>query len=257
VDNDELPSVLLATATLIVVLVGSLLFAMANLTEGDEPDAGGVIVRPDCLTPDGCREASDELRAAYNDPNGCDGAGARVCLVPLGDVPKDVVDMLVEHYRRTYGLTVHVAQPLDLRTGFDRRRQLEESLVWAQVRDAYSKYASDRSVTLIGLVPVDIYLGNMADREWGFGRLQGEMRVGTAGIDYRGGMISMFRMDPQNWDLPADDALRDLRLRKMVSKYIALGHYNLPLSSDPTSVTYSQVGGLADLDIVNERIPIR
>ena len=252
-DDGSLQSVLLAAATLVAVLAGSLFLATRHLTE-KEAEATEV-ARAGCLAVDSCRVASDEVKAAFTDPNACDGAGARVCLVPMGDVSKDIIDMLVEHYRRTYGLTIQVARPIDLREGFDRGTQLEESLLLDQLRAVYSGYASDRSVTLIGLLPVDIYAGNAPSRLWSFGRMRGE-RQGT-GVEYRGGIISTFRLDPANWDLLPDDALRDARIRKMVSKYIALGFYDLPLSNDPGSVTSNLVPSLEQLDLVDERIPVR
>ncbi|MGE0057986.1 MAG: hypothetical protein AB7T32_08380 [Dehalococcoidia bacterium] len=114
--NDNLPSILLAAGTLILVLLGSLAIAASYMGGNDDPiPAATVAVQrgPECQEPDECRIASAALRRAYNDPNACDGAGARVCLVPMGDVSKELVDAIVAHYRRQYGLVVHVAQPLD------------------------------------------------------------------------------------------------------------------------------------------------
>jgi hypothetical protein len=255
--ENELTSVLLAAGTLVLVLLGSLVLAATYLMD----DGGRAVTAteahlPRCRLADECRMASAELRRAYPDAQACDGAGARVCLVPMGDVPKDLVDAIVAHYRNEYGLPILVARPLDLRPGFDRRSQLEESLVHRYMYDAYREYAVDRSVTLIGILPVDLYLADQS-WEWGFGRLRGEPRAGVPGaIDYRQGIISIYRMDPRNWGQPADDSLRDDRVMKMLSKYIALAYYDLPLSSDPTSVTYSNITGLGDLDRVSERIPV-
>lgn len=253
--ESALQSIIMAAATLVAVLAVSLLLADRYLA--DEDLEAPAAARRDCLAFDGCRAASEELKRAYNDPNACDGAGARVCLVPMGDVPKDIVDGLVAHYKKDYGLTVHVAKPLDLRTGFDRRTQLEESLVHSYLYGAYRKYAIDKAVTLIGLVPVDLYLENRPNASWGFGRLRGEPRTDGIGIDYREGIISIYRMDPRNWGLPADDDLRDERIRKMVSKYIAHAYYDLPLSNDPSSVTFNNIAGLTELDSVNEHMPVR
>ena len=252
-DNDSLKSILLAAATLVAVLVGSFLLASTYLTE-DKAEA--VALERDCLAFDGCRAASEELKAAYSDPDACQGAGARVCLVPMGDIPKDTVDMLVEHYRKTYALTIQVARPLDLRLGFDRDTQLEESLVLEQLWASYRRYGNDRSVTLIGLVPVDIYAGYVPSRPWSFGRLRGGTPPGGA-IEYWGGIISIFRLDPLNAGLPPDDALRDARLRKLVSKYIAFSYFDLPVTNDPRLVTSNLESSLEHLDMVDERIPLR
>lgn len=255
--NEDLPSLLPAVFTLVAVLFGSFLLASRYLTRDEVDAAPPPVAERDCLAPDGCRKASPELRAAYNNPNACSGVLQRVCLVPMGDVPLETIEMLVAYYRREYGLRVQVAAPLDLREGFDRRTQMEESIVAMQLRSSYSEYANDRSVTLIGIVPVDLYQAGLPGTEWTFGRLQGVARPGTpTGVDYIGGVISIFRMDPVNSGLPADDVLRDTRIRKMVNKFIALGHYELPVSNDPRSITYGFVASLADLDRAEERIPL-
>ncbi|MGE0057985.1 MAG: hypothetical protein AB7T32_08375 [Dehalococcoidia bacterium] len=63
-------------------------------------------------------------------------------------------------------------------------------------------------------------------------------------------------MDPRNSGGDPDTKLRDERLLKLLSKYIAHAHYDLPLSDDPTSVTYFNVNSISALDRVNERIPV-
>jgi hypothetical protein len=63
-------------------------------------------------------------------------------------------------------------------------------------------------------------------------------------------------MDPRTYGLKQDDGLLNQRARKMVGKYIALMYYELPLSDNPRSITYRSIGGLDDLDRIDERIPV-
>ncbi len=46
------------------------------------------------------------------------------------------------------------------------------------------------------------------------------------------------------------------RVRKMLNKYIAIGYYGLPVSTDPYSITYDHIGGVYDLDRMDEHIPV-
>ena len=46
------------------------------------------------------------------------------------------------------------------------------------------------------------------------------------------------------------------RVRKMLNKYIAIGYYGLPVSPDPYSITYDHIGGVYDLDRMDEHIPV-
>jgi hypothetical protein len=63
-------------------------------------------------------------------------------------------------------------------------------------------------------------------------------------------------MDPRTYGLKGDDDLRNERALKMVSKYIAPMHYDIPLSDNPRSVTYRMIGGLSDLDRIDAHIPV-
>ncbi|HLG11563.1 MAG TPA: hypothetical protein VI876_07375, partial [Dehalococcoidia bacterium] len=77
---------------------------------------------PVCADSNACRRPSPELRAAYTNPRACAGTGRRLCLVPIGDVPKDLVDHLVEYYQAEYGLSLHVVPAVELTPGSDPER---------------------------------------------------------------------------------------------------------------------------------------
>jgi hypothetical protein len=51
---------------------------------------------------------------------------------------------------------------------------------------------------------------------------------------------------------PADVSDPETRVRKMVTKDIAILYYGKPQSNDPHSVLYNQIGGIEELDQVGE-----
>lgn len=75
-------------------------------------------------------------------------------------------------------------------------------------------------------------------------------------FNYRGGqgfaVVSSARMVPWLYRLRGKEYLLQTRLRKMISKNIGLLVYELPLSNDPTSLLYSKVLDVDDLDLMQE-----
>ena len=205
------------------------------------------IPAPKCLDPTACRTPTAEFAAAYNDPTACEGTTKRICLIPLGDVPKDLVDHLVAYYKSEYNLTLHVLPAVALESGFDSRRpgQRQAAYMEQKYTAAYLDPSRDRNVTMLGLTSLDIYTAERPEWNWFFGQM---------GDGH--GVISMFRMDPLNWGEPKDDALRNKRVRTLMNKYVALGYYGLKTNNDPHSVLYQLIGGLDTLDGIDERIPV-
>lgn len=65
------------------------------------------------------------------------------------------------------------------------------------------------------------------------------------------------RMDPQNYGLRPDDELLFSRVRKMITRYIGLLYYALPMNDDRTSLLYNNILSLDDLDNLKEPLPIQ
>jgi hypothetical protein len=63
-------------------------------------------------------------------------------------------------------------------------------------------------------------------------------------------------MNPETFWLPPDDDLMGSRARKLVSKYLGLLFYDLPLSDDPKSPLYDSILGLDDLDNMEGPLPV-
>ena len=60
------------------------------------------------------------------------------------------------------------------------------------------------------------------------------------------------RMNPIGFGNAPDDILLRSRLRKMVTKNIGIMCYGLPLSPNPRSVLYGNIGGTDELDVMTE-----
>jgi hypothetical protein len=59
-------------------------------------------------------------------------------------------------------------------------------------------------------------------------------------------------LNPVSFGQPADQALLDTRLRKVITKNIGILYFRLPQSNDPRSVLYKSILGIDDLDRVGE-----
>lgn len=256
--RDDVPALLLTAAVLFAILGGSFLYARANLIEGDETRSAETLgvtfsaeERQLCRSIADCSRPSARLLDAFADPGACEGTSKRICFVPMGDFPVDLIDDLVAHFQTTYDLDVRVLPPLQLPRRGSRGEQINVDQLQAQMIDAYGEYATSRSVTLIGLTGADVYLGSRPSSKWAFGQIHLYPESG-----FKNGVVSIHRMDPRNWDGRSNGSLRDARALTMVSKYVALDYFNLPVSEDPRSVTYGGIGGLADLDRMTDFIEL-
>ncbi|HEY7679844.1 MAG TPA: hypothetical protein VIC04_04940, partial [Terriglobia bacterium] len=219
-----------------------------SLAEGDPPAPA-----LNCLAPDSCRQPTLSLLGLTGlNAKNCEGSGRRVCLVPLGEVPADLVLHLVDYYDSEYELELRVLPSVPLESGFDRDQQLEaDGLHWVLER-TYPEQFYDPDVVLIGLTSIDIYTAHTPEWSWFFGATY---RAPADELP-RQAILSAFRMDPVNWGGRRNDALRDKRVRTLMNKYIAMTYYGLPLNDNPRSVLFRQITSLQTLDGIDERIPV-
>lgn len=196
---------------------------------------------------DRCRAAKRELQPIAQDS--CAGDGKRVCLVPLGQVSPELMQHLVDHYRDQYGLTVTVLRPLGIPKYVvdSDRRQVGGSALINSMLGAFPDELADPNVVLIGLTPLDLYF---EQKDWRFA-------FGVRGMpaDPKS-VISTFRMNPETFGEERDDGVLFSRARKMVSRHIGLLYYGLPENSDSESLLYSSILSLADLDRLQEPLPV-
>lgn len=195
-----------------------------------------------------CLEAQLGLQSIASDT--CDGAGGRVCLVPLGQISVALVEHLVDRYRDDYGLTVIVLTPSPVPEGIvdPVRKQIDAVTMIEYMGTLFPAAYADSEAVLIGMTPVDLY-----DKESHFRFVFG---VKGTSVNPKA-IVSTFRMNPKTYILPANDELLFSRARKLVSKYIGLLFYRLPTDSDPRSPLFDNILGLDDLDRMSEPLPIR
>ncbi len=167
-----------------------------------------------------------------------------VALVPFGAMSKKTVQSLAAYYEETYDITVTVlpAAPIEDAARDRARGQLIAEELVKTLRYDYPETTANRSAVLIGVVDEDLYIRKRSDWAWAFGlRSLGRFAI-----------VSTARMDAPNGS--ASTKTQTLRLRKMVTKYIGLMYFDLEESEDPKSVLYGDIGGIADLDGMGEKL---
>jgi hypothetical protein len=174
-------------------------------------------------------------------------AGRTLYLARLGDFPLDRAEDLVDYYRSKYGVeaTLLPLARLDP-AAWDKQRQqvVAEAAIWS-IKTVHADVAGDPGAVIIGLISADLYIRKRPDWRWAFG-----FRGQGASDNRRLAVVSTARMA---WPRGrAGDDITSVRLRKMVTRYIGLMYFGLPLSKDPRSVLYDDVGGVDDLDRMGE-----
>lgn len=167
-------------------------------------------------------------------------------VVAIGDVPAALMDDLTSRLNRRFGIRISLLSQLAFdRVTFDPvRRQLVADELIAAVRRRYPALARDNRARVIGVTPGDMYMEAMAAR-WRFA-------FSLRSPDNHFAVVSYARMNPVSLgEFPDDERLR-ARLRKMVTKNIGIMCYGLPLSRDPRSVLYGDIGGIDELDQMSE-----
>lgn len=169
-----------------------------------------------------------------------------VALVPFGRTPKKTVQALAAYYEKTYDIPVTVlpAAPIEDAARDEARGQVIAEELLRTLRYDYPETTANRSAVLIGVVDEDLYIRKRSDWAWAFGlRSLGRFAI-----------VSTARMDAPNGSASAKT--QTVRLRKMVTKYIGLMYFDLEESDDPESVLYGDIGGIADLDRMGEKLPL-
>jgi predicted Zn-dependent protease len=168
---------------------------------------------------------------------------AEVYFVPLGDIPSLSLKRLVTFYNRKFGLAIKTVPGLPLeRSSVDwQRRQLIAEELIEFMKRGYPRLANDPRVILIGISEFDMYIRKYT---WQFSfsyRAQNRFAV-----------VSSARLNPVSFGQPADQALLDTRLRKVITKNIGILYFHLPQNNNPRSVLYRSILGIEDLDRVGE-----
>jgi len=166
----------------------------------------------------------------------------RVLLVPIEDFPIDRAMDIAEHFRKKFGVPIDVAPmiawPADAYV--ESRRQMNSAAMLTRLESAYARTASP--LIVIGLTTRDMFSPEL---NWTY--------VFSYRRNNRLAVVSPTRMDRGCMGLfQANDDRVMARLRKMVGKNIGIMYFGLGLSSDPSSLLYSQIGGPQELDAMSE-----
>jgi len=180
----------------------------------------------------------------------CEGAGRRICLAPLGQVPSDLVSHLVKYYRDQYGLTVTVLTPaaVPAELADPLRQQVDAPTLIEYAGSLFPDAYADSQAVLIGITPIDLY-----DQTSHFRYVFGV----KGAFEHPKAVVSFFRMTPEFYGEAPDQQLFQSRSRKLLSKYVGLLYYGLPPSEDPQSPMFDSILGPDDLDRMEEPLPVR
>jgi len=165
----------------------------------------------------------------------------QIMFVPVGDFPVTALQKVANYYQETLGVKIVVSDPISIEESmFDRaRRQLIAEELVNHVRARFPEPTRNQRLMMIGFTRADMYIQH---KEWRFAFAYRE--------NGRFAAISTARMDPVNFGLPPDDGVLVRRLIKMTSKQIGLYFYELPERQEKTSVLFSPILGVDDLDEV-------
>ncbi len=165
-------------------------------------------------------------------------------LVPIGDAPTAEINILIAHYHEKFAIEARVLPPIaPSANDVDQNRQqlIAESVIQTMLR-SYRDYATDGSSVLIGITRQDMYPRG-ADWRFCFG-----WRISNA----RAAVVSTARMNLDYPGEPLTEATLEQRLRKTVTKDIAILYYGMSPNDNPQSVLYSGILGIQELDHVKE-----
>jgi predicted Zn-dependent protease len=243
---DIFPRTFKARLLLVIAFVGGLSLTtgwVALLVLGLD-SISGPFELPPCSGSEreGCLEAQTDLVAMAR--ASCEGSERRVCFVPLGQVDPDLVRNLVKYYRDEYGLEVGLLTPSAIPADMTnpRREQIDGESLADYMGTLFPADFNDPNVVVIGLTPLDLYA---EDRDWNF-----ELGYADWSAQSRA-VVSTYRMHLGTFHMVDNERVFS-RTRKLVTKYIGLMFYHLPLSDDPTSPMYGNILRVTDLDKMEE-----
>lgn len=213
-----------------------------------------------------CNEVDSDVAAKYSDPGACRRPERVICIVPVGGIKLSTLDGIVEQLTAYLPDPVAVAPPLELRNDLleTRRRQYDGEAIANVASATYSATLGDDGALIIAVTAADIYLPSRETWRYAFGVLMpaGGRTVTSVVSTARMSYVDYYR--PVKLPLGADlDVLVwpgsgkvESRAYKMVLKYVGLGYFGLPLTSDPTSVMYNNILSPRDLDRMSDELPL-
>ncbi len=165
----------------------------------------------------------------------------KIVFVLIGNFPEAALHKVANYYTKTLGteITVTPTMPFEEPMVDRSRNQVVGEQLVEQMKRHFPAYANNQRIMMIGFTRGDMYVQH---KDWLFAFAHRE--------DGRFAAISAARMDPENFGLPQDDSVLVSRLIKLTSKQIGLYFYELPERDEKTSVLFSPILGVDDLDAV-------
>ncbi|MCA1561803.1 MAG: hypothetical protein LC753_18720 [Acidobacteria bacterium] len=163
----------------------------------------------------------------------------RVYLVPLDGFSPDTARAVADNFGERFNVAMEIVpSATEARAYNSDRRQLNANAVRASLQ---TQFPSARAV-VIAVTDKDMYIPAFRWRYAFSYRAEDRLAVvSTARMDH--GCLGLF---------PAGKDRRLSRLRKMIGKNLGVLHYGLPLSNDPRSLLYANIGGPQELDVMSE-----
>jgi predicted Zn-dependent protease len=163
-----------------------------------------------------------------------------IFFAPFTGFPQELLERLRHHYAEEWGFDVEILGEISIEGSArpEGNSQLDAFELDDQVQRAY--LLTEPGV-VIGFLTQDVRAYATGDF-WNFGAVN---LTGYA-------VISTARMDPRSFGQPENEGLLMERLTKMTTRYIALVYYQLPRSTDPSSVLFESIRSQADLDGMTE-----
>ncbi|HEY6972173.1 MAG TPA: DUF6531 domain-containing protein [Candidatus Angelobacter sp.] len=174
-------------------------------------------------------------------------AHGKLYFVPMGR-QRLPAQSLADYYHEKFKLDITVLPQTALKTSscVPQRKQCVAEEVIQDMQRAYPKIADDPESVMIALTDEDLFARSSPNFTY-------SLRDG-----YHAGVVSTRRMDPAFWGEPPNETAGLASTRQMLTKYIAMLYFHLPVSYDPTSILYQPLtpdGGPDDIyesDIYSE-----
>ena len=167
-------------------------------------------------------------------------ASGRLYFVPMGRQAISV-QSLTDYYRQKFRIQITILPPVPLNRSAcvpERKQCIAEEMLLNMQRH-YPKVSADPDSVMIMLTDEDVF-----PRAYGWDFTY-SLHTGS-----RLGMVSTRRMDPTFWGDPPDEEKRLASTKQMLTKYIAMMYFHVPISYDPSSIMYQPLtpnGGADDL----------
>jgi YD repeat-containing protein len=172
-------------------------------------------------------------------------SGKKVYLIPLSLAPEASLDWAPAYYKAKLGVEVEILPPIELSTSeLDQaRHQYEAEKCIDLIIRSHRELSTDPSAILVGVTSQDMFIEAF---DWKYAenfRTEGRL-----------GVVSSARMQPTEYPGKWNKELFNSRLKKMLTKNIAVLYFNLPLSRDTTSLLSAGVLSGNEIDYMSGQI---